>query len=36
LSAFKKGGAGWQTRINAALRDWTLARKAQPKRKQVK
>jgi uncharacterized protein (DUF4415 family) len=36
LSVFKKGGAGWQTRINAALRDWILVRKAQPKRKQVK
>lgn len=22
LQAFRSGGAGWQTRINAALRDW--------------
>ncbi|MDF1481244.1 BrnA antitoxin family protein [Extensimonas sp. H3M7-6] len=22
LGAFKEGGAGWQTRINRALRDW--------------
>ncbi len=22
LEAFRAGGAGWQTRINAALRDW--------------
>ena len=36
LSAFKKGGPGWQTRINAALRDWTSARSSQPKRRQAK
>ena len=28
LSAFKKGGTGWQTRINAALRDRISARNA--------
>jgi len=22
LAAFRKGGGGWQTRLNAALRDW--------------
>jgi uncharacterized protein (DUF4415 family) len=36
LSAFKKGGPGWQTRINAALRDWTAARSAPAKRRQAK
>lgn len=24
LAAFRAGGPGWQTRINAALRDWLL------------
>lgn len=26
LEAFKDGGAGWQTRINTALRDWLKTR----------
>jgi uncharacterized protein (DUF4415 family) len=25
LAAFKKGGRGWQTRINEALREWVAA-----------
>ena len=35
LSAFKKGGPGWQTRINAALRDWASKRSSNPKRRLV-
>ncbi len=27
LSAFKAGGPGWQTRMNAALKDWLIARR---------
>lgn len=26
LSAFKRTGAGWQTRLNQALRDWLASR----------
>jgi uncharacterized protein (DUF4415 family) len=26
LAAFKAGGPGWQTRMNAALRDWLKGR----------
>jgi uncharacterized protein (DUF4415 family) len=26
VNAFKAGGAGWQTRIDAALKDWLSAR----------
>ena len=33
LSAFKKDGPGWQTRINAALRDWASKRSSRPKRR---
>ena len=36
LLAFKKAAPGWQTRINAALRDWTSARTPQTKRKHAK
>ena len=36
LLAFKKDGPGWQTRINAALRDWAAAQSLQAKRKPAK
>lgn len=36
LLAFKKAGPGWQTRINAALRDWAATRPAPSKRTQTK
>jgi uncharacterized protein (DUF4415 family) len=36
LSSFKKGGPGWQTRINAALRDWASKRSSGPKRRPSK
>ena len=36
LLAFKKAGPGWQTRINAALRDWASMRASRPKRRQAK
>lgn len=36
LLAFKKAGPGWQTRINAALRDWASTRNTQSKRRQAK
>ena len=36
LQAFKKAGPGWQTRINAALRDWASKRPAPSKRSQTK
>ena len=31
LEAFKDGGAGWQTRINSALRDWLRTHPGAPK-----
>jgi uncharacterized protein (DUF4415 family) len=36
LFVFKKDGPGWQTRINAALREWASTRYPKLKRQQVK
>ena len=35
LSAFRAGGPGWQTRLNAALKDWLASqpKKRAPRRK---
>jgi uncharacterized protein (DUF4415 family) len=30
LAAFRAGGAGWQTRMNAALKEWLAAKQARP------
>lgn len=33
VGAFRAGGPGWQTRMNAALKDWLAAHPARPGRK---
>ena len=33
IGAFRAGGPGWQTRLNAALKDWLASRSAKPKGK---
>lgn len=33
VGAFRAGGPGWQTRMNAALKDWLASQPAKPKAK---
>lgn len=36
LGAFRAGGAGWQTRMNAALKEWLGSQSSKPKAKRRK